>query len=610
MRQGKRIVMVALAALMLAGSVGQTGWIEARADNEWILTDKIPAGKTGKNMTISFRLKNDSGEDYGKLGIRFDTSGVDIGNEDEDDLTYGYAFPFEVTESTFDEVKSVGSLDSGKSKTVSLTGKVRRDLSEGYYTVPIAVFKMVDGNWHEIALENVRIWISRSSSTTDDDDETNRYGFVLGEGQITPDGTYPNVMNFSVNLRNDSSATVYNVNASMQLDKESTKFPFEINEMSYDRRFDKIEAGEVVSLDYSFAIRKDTYSGYYPIDMKIYYSDSSTGDVLQTADASFYVRIHNKEKEDAMGDFNEHDREKARIIVDGFSTEPETIIAGEEFDLVVRIKNASSAIDASNLLLTMESEKVSDSAVFVTESGSSSIALDSLPAEEIAELRVRLKSKAGVDQRSYGFTIKAKYDSPEYKNAEETMTVDIPVKQIARLNTGTFEVMPDMIEVGDETNIMFPINNTGKVILYNVMVKFEADSVQTVESYVGNIKPGETGNVDCMVSAIAPSEDGKVRVTISYEDENGEVSSEEKELQLFVSEPMPEEDFWDDGIAVDVGVEETGFFAKHRVAVFVGIAAFVGALVVICTVVFKKKRKKKAEAWNEQDETEFEDKED
>ena len=76
--------------------------------------------------------------------------------------------------------------------------------------------------------------------------------------------------------------------------------------------------------------------------------------------------------------------------------------------------------------------------------------------------------------------------------------------------------MPDSIEVGTETNIMFPINNTGKVTLYNVTAIFEADSIQRAESYVGNIKPGESGNVDVMVAGAAPTMDGREDTPYHY----------------------------------------------------------------------------------------------
>ena len=92
---------VGFLAVPEAGERG-IGKIRAFADNQWIFTDKIPSGKTGKSMTVSFRLRNNSGHDIKRLGIRFDTNGVDIGDEDEDDLKYGYAFPFETTDSTFE----------------------------------------------------------------------------------------------------------------------------------------------------------------------------------------------------------------------------------------------------------------------------------------------------------------------------------------------------------------------------------------------------------------------------------------------------------------------------------------------------------------------------
>ncbi|MCI9560033.1 hypothetical protein D3Z55_05130 [Clostridiaceae bacterium] len=610
MKEWRRWLALSFAVIWMVGTLPITGWMEVQAYNDWITTTKVPTGKTGKQMTISFRLKNKSGED-GEFAVRFCDDGVDIGDEDEDDLKFGYAFPFEVTDATFDNWKSVGKIRAGDDKSVSLSGRVRRDLQDGYYTVPIEIgIKDDDGQWGRCVYEDIRVWITHSTSTSDDDDDTSKtYDFVLGEGQSTPDGSYPNVMNFAIRMRNNSSATVYRVKASIVPAAETEKFPFEINDVNYDRMFEKIEKDETVDLGYSFAIREDAYSGYYPISMKIYYSDSSNGDALETFETSFYVRIHNKDKEDEYGEFNEHDRTRARIIVDGFTTIPETIIAGDEFELILKIKNASSDIGATNLLFSMESEKVSDSAVFTTESGSSSVALNSLPPGSVTELRYKLLSRPGVDQRSYGLTIKAKFDSPEYKNAEESLVVDIPVKQIARLSTGTFEVMPDSITVGSESNIMFGINNTGKVMLYNVTAAFEADSIQTMDTYVGNIKPGETGNVDCMVTGVAQTEDeGKIKVIISYEDENGTVFTEEKELTLFVTEDMSSmED-------IDVGafdgeepMEEkspvVAFLEQHQKKV-VPVSLAVAVILAVGIVKVVKRRKAKAALESDEDEEE------
>lgn len=586
----KQLLAFVLTVLFAAGAVLSFNPFLAYAGEVSVYSDKIQHGKTGKSMTVSFSIKNNSGSDIKEAKIAFDTSGGEIWDEDEEERKSGYAFPFETTGklNDTDNPKGIGTISDGKEKKVSLTAVVRRDLSEGYYKVPVVVMDK-DGSW--IGQEDLRVWITKSTSTTDDDDDENKtYDFVLGEGQNAPHGVYPNVMNFSIGLRNNSPATVYNVKASMVLDADSTKFPFEINDANYDRMFDKIAVDETVQLDYSFAIRKESYTGYYPIAMKIYYSDSSTGEELKTYETTFFVHVESKPTKDAYEEFNEHDRTKARLIVDGYRTEPETIIAGESFDLILTVKNASGSVSASDILLTAESEKVSDSPVFTMESGSSSVALNALGAGASAQVRFHMASRAGVDQRSYGLTIQAKFDSPEFKNAEEKMSVNIPIKQIPRLNTGTFEVTPDYISVGDESNVMFGINNTGKVMLYNVMVRFEADSIQTTDTYVGNIKSGETGNVDCMLTGAAPTtDDGKVKVIISYEDENGEVSEVEKELTLMVSEPVEDYDGMDQGMQEEEPQEEGGFFRRYGTC----LAALTGVILVVFGVLCLKKHRKK-----------------
>ena len=67
------------------------------------------------------------------------------------------------------------------------------------------------------------------------------------------------------------------------------------------------------------------------------------------------------------------------------------------------------------------------------------------------------------------------------------MKISIPVKQQPRFSISTIEVMPESISVGSETNVMFGINNTGKVLLYNVTAVFEGDSIQKTDAYVATL---------------------------------------------------------------------------------------------------------------------------
>lgn len=591
MKKLKKGLVIGMAALLLFGSMPVQNVYAGMTDttnNETVISSGIAKGKIGRSMSVSFTIRNNSGSDWDNVKVAIANSGGYI--SDSSSLEDDYIFPFEVTNNTFTE-RSIGPIKADKSRSASVSAKVRSDIKEGYYTFPVEV----RANGGTVAEEYVNIWVT-APKTDDEEDKEKTAAFVMGENQSTPYGVYPNVLNYNINLRNSGLIGAKDVTVSMVLSKDSAEFPFDINDGNYDRTFEKIDAGETVAVPYSMAIREDTYSGYYPIKFNITYRNAADSD-LKTEEETFFVRVKNKEKDDTSGEFDKNNRKQARLVVDSFETIPAKIIAGESFELVLRMKNASASIPASNILFSLESEKDSEngSAVFSTESGSSAIAVNSMAPGEITELRVNMKSKAGVAQRTYALTIKETYDSPEYKNAVESVVVDIPLKQVARLNTGTFEVMPESITVGSESNIMFPINNTGKVILYNVMVNFEADSIKPVESYVGNIEPGKTGNVDVMLSGITPTADeGKIKVNITYEDENGETQPAiTKELSLYVTEEVPM-DFGDAmaGNFEDVEMEEPSFFQKYKMVIFPAIAVVIVAVVVVIRIRKKKKAAK------------------
>ena len=583
------LLFAAIFPMRVQASDYRLGYSTEPSNNDYIFTTKSPRGNVGKSMSISFRVRP-TDEDMNNLQVSLAETGdfQQIEERGEGDYLVDY-YPFEILETTF-VPKHIGNVKQGNVKSVSISARVRRDALQGYYSIPI-LLEWDDGGYD---IDYVNVWISTSSDTSQDEEEDLKEGnyFVIGENQATPRGVYPNVLNFGVNFRNKRETTAQDVTIHMGLSEDDTKFPFEINEGNYDRTFARGANGETVTASYSMAIRKDSYTVSFPIPFTIAFRSISEGD-LHTEEGTFYVHVTSKDKEDDLRDFDANDRTRARLIVDSYYTIPEEVYAGDEFELVLNMKNASSDVPASNILFNLESEKVSDSAVFTTESGTSSLVVNSLSPGQTTEVRAKFTARAGVDQRSYGITVKEKYDSPEFKNAEESIVVDIPVKQYARLSTSNIDVMPDSITVGGESNVMFGINNTGKVILYNVTVSFAGDSIRPVDSYVGNIKPGETGNVDAMLMGTAPTmDDGKVKITVSYEDENGEVSTVEKEMTLFVTEEIPM-DYGDMDVGNMTDVEaDQGFFASHRTGVLLAAAAAAAAAVLGLRAYKKNKRKK------------------
>lgn len=582
---------------------------------KFVEVKKIPTGKTGQKMNVTFTLVNPTtGTDMTNVKVRLATEKefkeiFSIEDEDDED-EIGTAsrnipqYPFEFTSDINKEKDDIGVIKVGGRRSVSMSYKVKRNLKEGYYP---AVFYLTYGTHarnQEIPF-GVNIWVTSSDSSTEEEENKIDYDFTIGENQSTPYAAYNQVMDFAVNLRNSGLKKVYDVRVYMQLDADITKFPFEINDGNYDRLMGDMEPEQTVAVPYSMAVREKVKTGFFPISFKITYREELGGDFVEPIDKVFYVSVIGKDDEELSADAGDNERTKARIIVDSFETEPGDVYAGNVFALKVKMKNASSNVRASNIMFTFVSEEVNSSPVFTTDSGSTSVVVNELAPGATTDIKLMFHSAPTAEQKSYTMTIKEKFDSPEFKNAEEEVKISIPVKQEPRLNTGTIEVMPDSINVGSETNVMFGINNTGKVLLYNVMARFEGDSINTTDTYVGNIKPGETGNVDTMITGAAPTmDDGKIKIYISYEDENGVTTEVEKEMSLFVNEPMDEvfNDMGELDNMGDMGGMDSGqtFFEKNRNLILSAIAILIIALYAGITI--KKKKKKAAEEEGIEDE--------
>ena len=627
--KGLRWMATFLAACMLMGAVPATAFAAKETteaaetipqvyrmddDNDTVrlVIGKTPTLYIGKNGTVSVTLMNMEDKDWVETEIWI-ASEDDFRNHYSDEITktedrdseessivqsMKTIYPFEVTDSLNRHYK-VGHVNKKAKKTVNLNVNVKKGLEEGYYPILIYISKRAqgeDGMSSEYA-KTIMAWIETKKTTgtsETDEDSSEPVAFALGENQSTPSANYSEVMNFDVNVRNTGYKTAYDVRVDMELSEDITKFPFEINDGNYDRQMGNMNPDQTVAVPFSMAVREKAKSGYYPIKFKVRYRENENGNFAAPVEDTFYVRVYGKDEADSLdSEAGENERTKARIIVDSFETDPAEIYAGQDFTLKVRMKNASNSIAASNILFTFESEAVSDSPVFTTVNGSNSVVVNSLAPGASDTLTIKFSSSPTAEQRSYTITINEQYDSPEFKNAKEAVKIAVGLKQEARLNTGTIEVMPDAISVGEESNVMFSINNTGKVMLYNVNAVFEADSIQKNEAYVGNIEPGKSGNVDTMINGIAPTtDDGKVKLSITYEDENGKVSTVEKEIQLMVNEDqsMDESNVDDTWNSDDVQPEPSTTDKLKHLAIPVGIVGVVLAAVIL--VVIRRKKKK------------------
>ena len=203
-----------------------------------------------------------------------------------------------------------------------------------------------------------------------------------------------------------------------------------------------------------------------------------------------------------------------------------------------------------------------------------------------------MTAKAGLAQKPYVLDVNMKYDAGTMFDLTDKASVSIPIYQESRFDTSIPEVAPSDITVGSQSNVMFSVYNTGKTTLYNVQVKFHADSIEEASAFVGNLQSGATGNVDVMLTgAAATMDDGTITMEISYEDEAGNVTTTEKSCTLFVSEEVYDDMMPEDMMMEGMEEEQSGSGAGLIVGI---IVIFVIAAIVSLVVFLQIRRKKKA----------------
>ena len=438
-----------------------------------------------------------------------------------------------------------------------------------------------------------------SAPTEEDDDEKieNNSNIIIGGKEY--DTTTANAghhCEIAVPLVNLGETDVENVVITPVLSSDVTVWPFDIEKTDYSQVCEELEAGSddtVLDRKHTFRwtlrTRDDAVTGYTKLTFNVTYNeeDGTKGSVA----LDYYVQVNGVEPEEENGKLS-----TPRVIVTGFTTTPEEVYAGDTFKLTLNLKNTSKETSVQNMLFdiqgTQEGTDANNTyAAFLPTAGSSTIFVDSIAPNSTKSISIELKSKADLAQKPYVVTVNMEYEDSKANPFTETASVSVPIKQEAKVDLSSIQAMPEAIEVGNEANVMFSIYNVGKTKLYNVNVKFVADSISGGDTFLGNMEPGATGNVDAYLAGQAATmDDGTVKILITYEDEEGKEATIEKTMTLYVNEPFYP-DMMEDPMMMEGMMEEQKSFPWWGFAI-IGVAV-AGAAVAAVLVIKKKKKAKK-----------------
>ena len=427
---------------------------------------------------------------------------------------------------------------------------------------------------------------------------TNEF-IMVGGDWVTPVATYGRTVNVVLPVVNMSTTHLTNVIVTPVIASNTTEWPFEIETSGYTQTIPDLpgrgngqnDMDRRRELTWTFKTRSDVLNGYYKVPFNVIYY---TSEGYETTTITTWVKAVG-----APGSGNLSDGgaglSTPRVIITGFDTVPANVYAGDTFTLTLHLKNTSKRTTVSNMQIdlttpTAGKDQESTYEAFLPTSGSNTLYVESIGANGTVDVSIEMTAKADLSQKPYAIAVNMAYEDSKYSPFTATANVSIPVNQEPKFDIGSMEVLPESISVGDQTNVMFSIFNTGKTTLYNVQVKFEGDSVSGGETFIGKIEPGATGNVDTMVTGEAETmDDGMVKAVVYYEDEAGVTYTKEQEFNLYVSPSFEDEMMFEDFMME----EEVSGGSKWVTVVVLVVVLLVAAGIAATVIILKRKKKKK-----------------
>ena len=431
-------------------------------------------------------------------------------------------------------------------------------------------------------------------------------------------------------ITNKTGEDLSNLSVSPDMGGENADaWPFKTDYQKYEQKIGtlpKEEGKNKIEISFDFVQRDDAGTRRYAIPFSVYKDDND--ELIETH--KLYVNTTEKPQADNsqnQGDNGNGDAMTAsvgndepavysgggsgsggsssdgsvpRVIVTGFDTNPAEVHAGSDFTLTIHLKNTSKKTKVQNMLFELEAptegtDEQTSAPAFLPTSGSNSIYLDGIKADGTADISITLNAKADLLQKPYSINLSMKYEDSQATQIDSSSSISIPVKQDARFEFSEFEISPQTIEVGGEANVMCSLYNLGRIKLYNAKARFEGNGIKKQEIFIGNVEAGATGSIDAMLKGEKVTNgNSKITMTLSYEDESGNISETTKDFELEVTEAVDDSDMYmnTDG---DVDAGSSGFPVVPVVVVIVIIAG------VVAAVVFVKKKKKK-QMLNEEEE--------
>lgn len=293
--------------------------------------------------------------------------------------------------------------------------------------------------------------------------------------------------------------------------------------------FEKLYARWETEWDIEVKISDSAKDGNHPVTITIEYeSEAGSG---SSSDVINLNVIGKKEVETTTAP---QDTSQPRLMVTGYTVENGSIIPGESRKVNITIKNTSPTKSVSNIKLSLADE----SGELKTD-GMGTAYVKSIAANATYVWTVGLTAVHTAKTGEHPLTLSMEYEDSNHSGYSASDTIRVNIKQSVMLKYDSARLPSKSIQ-SETITVSINLMNTGKSTIHNAMIDIDVkglDSGGTV--LVGEILQSEskTGSVNLRVSNEIL---GKVEgtITISYEDDFGEIYTETVDVSTVIEEKV------------------------------------------------------------------------
>lgn len=396
----------------------------------------------------------------------------------------------------------------------------------------------------------------------------------------------------SFDLRNNGG-----VNANNILVRLDSSDPAIIPKTTSIKNVNSIVANGSEKLEFVFSPTSDVSTKNYPIKITVDYEDELTNAGEKRSTINQYVGVYVEAPGESSG------KSKPKLIIDKYSFNPSLVKAGENFDMNLSFYNTNGEKSIKNIKIFLTASSGSDpgsssagSSVFTPVDSSNTFYIESIPPKGRVEKTITMFTIPDALAKTHTVTAHFEYEDNEGNEYPAQELIGVPVVQQSKLETGELGYWPDAM-LGEPVPISLEFYNTGKVTLYNMMVKLEGDfQTEHGQYFVGNF---QSGSSDYFEGMVVPHMDGELtgEVVFTYEDSTGQTQELREEFTLNIMDRPPMDEY--PGEFPPMEDPNQGGIKGILKSKWLWIS--IGAIVVLVAgiIIYRKKKKKKDFAFDE-----------